>query len=106
MNISNQYQLKRHVHYNPYTGDFTRIQQPANGTRCLGKITGKMLLEQGKIKIMSVPYRAARLAHLYMTGKMPDGHIDHIDGDASNFRWDNLRLRPLADKESGVQADD
>jgi hypothetical protein len=34
---------------------------------------------------------AHRLAWLYITGKWPFGHIDHIDGDKQNNSFDNLR---------------
>ena len=36
-------------------------------------------------------YRAARLAHLYMTGKWPHGCIILRDGDPTNIRWENIR---------------
>ena len=41
-------------------------------------------------------YRAHRMAWLYMTGDMPKGHIDHIDGDRTNNRWSNLRDVPIS----------
>jgi len=36
-------------------------------------------------------YLAHRLAVVYMTGEWPLNEVDHIDGDPSNGKWDNLR---------------
>ena len=92
MIIKNKYQLKRHLHYNPHTGAFTRIQQPVSGPMCIGEISNSTFLERGKIKILKTDYRAGHLACLYMTGKLPEGTVEHVNGDAADFRWDNLRL--------------
>lgn len=92
MIIKNKYQLKRHVHYNQYTGVFTRIQQPTMGAQCIGEIKIPPLANGGRIQILKCYYQASHLAYLYMTGKFPDGKIRHIDGDLTNFKWENLRL--------------
>lgn len=92
MTITNKYQLKRHIHYNQFTGVFTRIQQPLTGPDRIGEIANKELLGNGKIQILQEKYMATHLAYLYVTGMVPDGRISHIDGDHSNFKWDNLLL--------------
>ena len=33
----------------------------------------------------------AKFLHYYMTGKWPKGVVDHKNGDATDFRWKNLR---------------
>lgn len=50
-----------------------------------GRVTIRMGGRKGK-KL----YRY-RLAWFIMTGAWPEGEIDHIDGDPTNDRWDNLR---------------
>jgi len=36
-------------------------------------------------------YKSHRLAWLYVTGFMPSGDIDHVDGIKNNNKWCNLR---------------
>ena len=44
-----------------------------------------------EIKVKGKEYKAHRLIWLYVNGKFPDNQIDHIDGDPSNNRIENLR---------------
>lgn len=76
--------LKAHLTYNPETGVF----QNKNGT------TVGYLCKDGYIQINLLDgsqRKAHRLAWLYMTGEFPNGILDHIDGDRTNNKWDNLR---------------
>lgn len=48
------------------------------------------------IRVDDVLHYAHRLVWLYVTGQFPADHIDHINGDRSNNRFENLRDVPNA----------
>lgn len=85
--------------YDPTTGEFKyktenkyRVQQKVgNLAGCVNKHGYRY------IKIKGTPYKAARLAFLYMTGAWPAGEVDHINGDKGDDRFDNLRDLPSID---------
>lgn len=76
------------LRYNPETGAFIRRCGRGNGT-----IAGTLRKKQGYINIslLTKQYPAHRLAWVYMTGLMPIGVIDHINGKRDDNRWENLR---------------
>lgn len=79
-----QTELKKHLHYNPVTGNFTRlINNKKSGT----------LHKNGyiKIRINRRSYLAHRLAWLYVKGVMPSDQIDHINRVRHDNRFSNLR---------------
>jgi hypothetical protein len=43
-------------------------------------------------RTMGNTFMAHRVIWLLQTGKWPDSEVDHIDGDRSNNKWENLRL--------------
>jgi len=57
----------------------------------VGTIAGTETRGRVQIKICGRLHRAHRLAWLYVYGKWPDKCIDHIDGNATNNRINNLR---------------
>lgn len=86
-----QERLKELIHYNPDSGEFTRILLIKNSKAKLGVIKGTAKKE-GHLKVCldGKEYYLARLAYLYMTGN--EGNIiDHIDGNPINNKWENLR---------------
>lgn len=87
-----QQTLKEYFRYEPLTGNFHRLKLPArSGKLKLEQVAGSVN-SQGYINIfiLKVCYKAHRLAFLYMLGEIPE-YIDHIDGDKTNNKWDNLR---------------
>lgn len=86
-NYPTQEKLKKLVHYNPYTGAFTRIA---------GTNKGKAITSTQNGYIHFFVFGKKRAAHimawLYMTGELPDGMIDHRNRIRSDNRFINLRI--------------
>lgn len=83
--------LKSLLHYDHTTGVFTNVA--SRGGAKIGGIAGTVSGAQGyrRIKINGKLYKAHRLAFLWMTGCFPANHVDHINGQTDDNRWDNLR---------------
>jgi hypothetical protein len=78
--------------YDPDTGIF-RWKITLGSRARQGDLTGCVTRPHGYvvIRISGINYGAARLAWLLMTGVHPDYEIDHIDGNPTNNRFENLR---------------
>jgi len=92
MTVSQQ-RLREVLTYDPETGIFTSLnKRPQFRGKTLGwKSEGYTL-----IKVDGRPYRAARLAWIFMTGAEPTLVVDHINGQRSDDRWVNLRQLTIA----------
>ena len=81
--------------YNKDTGVFTwKIKSCIQ--KEIGDIAGYVDKEGYIILTSSIcskkkSYKAHRIAYLLMTGYMPEKQIDHINGNAGDNRWINLR---------------
>jgi hypothetical protein len=85
-----QQRLRELLDYNPTTGIFS--SRRAKSKLKIGGVAGATH-RQGYtlIGVDGERFRGCRLAWLYMTGEWPDQHIDHINGDPTDDRWNNLR---------------
>jgi hypothetical protein len=83
--------LKENFNYFEDTGIFTNKKQRSQNTK-IGDISGHLSsLGYIIIKINGRPYKAHRLAWLYVYGDMPNSYIDHINGIRDDNRIVNLR---------------
>lgn len=82
--------LKEALLYKPETGKWRWI---INISHCrVGSRAGhRRKRGYNIIRIDGKDYLSHRLAWFYMTGRWPKEQIDHINGDPSDNRWDNLR---------------
>jgi hypothetical protein len=86
------------------TGVFTWVIAPRRSVKA-GDIAGSVFTAGSsskmyrRIGLLTKKYKSHRLAWLYVYGQFPDNEIDHIDGDGTNNRIDNLR--DVRRKENG-----
>lgn len=86
------------VNYNPKTGIVTWLLD-IRGHKRRGKRAGsehkmKNSHFRRRLCLDGVEYQEHRVIWFYMTGAWPVAQIDHIDRNACNNKWSNLRLDP------------
>lgn len=84
--------LHKVLDYNPSTGIFIWKIKPSVLVD-INDIAGRKAPDgRVLIGIMGERYRAHRLAWFYMFGEWPSDEIDHINGNTSDNRIENLRI--------------
>jgi hypothetical protein len=80
------------LHYDPATGIFTRKVRTAQRHQVGDRACGNPM-KAGHLRVAfdSKKFLAHRVAWLYVYGKWPDNDIDHINGDPTDNRVENLR---------------
>jgi hypothetical protein len=83
--------LREILAYDSETGVFTWRTKICHRT-VVGRRAGYNISNgYREIGIFGVSYKEHRLAWLWMTGKWPQGDVDHRNGSRSDNRWSNLR---------------
>ena len=90
--------LKELLRYEPTTGTFVRRVSNSNSVKAGDTAGSKHPAGYHYIRVKGQRYASHRLAFLYMEGKFPPAEVDHINGDPSDNRWENLR--PATRKEN------
>ncbi len=85
-------ELKGKIFYNKDTGIFTRKIRYSNTIEKTGSIARRKGGTYIVIYINKKAYYAHRLAWAYVYGSLPNGNIDHINGDGTDNRIENLRI--------------
>lgn len=95
---------KEYLSYNKETGIITWIKRPKQSQVIPGnQITSKDAYGYFRVQFKGLAYKAHRLAWFLHTGEIPNGFIDHINGNPGDNRIVNLRVVSLRDNTSNQE---
>ena len=95
--------LKQVLDYNPLIGVFTWKTRTSNRTK-IGGVAGYTRDGYVQIRVDGRLHYGHRLAFLFMSGRLPLNHVDHINGTRSDNRWENLReASPLENRRNAAR---
>lgn len=90
------------MRYNPQAGTFTTIpSRERHQDAYKGKLNAQLLQIDGVVFVSITvtgerhAISAGRLAQFLHTGVMPDREPTYVNGESSDLRWSNLRLRAV-----------
>jgi len=87
-----QEQLKQLLSFDAESGKFYR-KKSAGANAKAGDLAGRIDRHGYRaIQIDGIKYPEHRLVFLYVTGRFPDGNVDHINHCRSDNRMENLRV--------------
>jgi hypothetical protein len=89
--------MRKKFIYDPETGHFYKKERVDRHDGCRGYRKIQVTIDGKRYWI-----KAHRAAFLMMTGQWPENHIDHIDLDKGNNKWDNLRSATHAQNLSNM----
>ena len=83
--------IEDRLHYNPDTGEITYLKDYAPYAYKGKAVTSLDSHGYVRVSFKGKRYLGHRVAYFLMKGYLPFGDIDHINGNRSDNRWDNLR---------------
>lgn len=86
-----QSKLQELFFYDPSTGVFTRRVTTSGRSKAGADVSCKTAAGYVEAMIAGKVVLMHRMAFLYMTGALPVGQVDHINGVRHDNRWCNLR---------------
>jgi hypothetical protein len=87
-------ELAAALSYSPETGVFTWKISPKYDIPAGSVAGGKHHEGYLRVRFKSGFYSLHRVAYAFVTGRWPEGEIDHINGVRDDNRWANLRAVP------------
>lgn len=88
--ITQEY-LKSIFHYDPETGYFTHLRSTNNRTKVGDRVGSKGGADYLATTVDKKRFKVHRLAWFYVYGVWPENNIDHINGNKTDNRIENLR---------------